>query len=169
MDIDLDDDRLRGAKVEETDWGYTLHGTGDAVAARAGKGMSLALGCSAIFGCIGLWVLPGSTFASELLPLKLTVSIFLFLLGCFFVQVARSAARVEVQVDLTRREIRVMERVDGEPGALIAIWPFMELGGIEVNDGRFVVTDRGSMTLADLRIGSARRRRRPAGGDAQPA
>ena len=156
MDIEIDDDRLRGAIVEETDWGYTLHGTGDPAAMRLFKGLSLAVGCVCMFTCIGLWVMPGSTFAADLLPLKLTVSVFLFLLGCFFIQYSKAASRVEIQVDLTRRELRVMERVDGEPGSLIAIWPFIELGGIEVTGGRFVVKDRSGMLLGDLRIGSGR-------------
>ena len=155
MNIDLDEDRLRGAKVEETDWGYTLHGTGDPACTRCCKGLSLAAGVAAIFTCLGVWVLPGATFAPELLPLKLTVSSLLFLVGCFFVQVARSAERVEVQIDLVRREVRVLERVDGEPGGVIGIWPFIEIGLVEVRVGRFVVCDRNGSTLADLRIGRA--------------
>lgn len=169
MDIAFDDDRLRGARVEETDWGYTLHGTGDTVSARVGKGVSLAVGTAAIFACVGMWVIPGSTFSVELLPLKLTVSVFLFLLGCFFVQIGRAASRAEVQVDIVRREVRVMERADGEPGALIAIWPFVELGAVEVMGGRFRVTDRAGSTLADLRIGKRARRGTRQAAEAQPA
>ena len=153
MQIELDDERLGGARIEETAWGYTLHGLGLSATMRTLKMLSLGLGVSAIFTCTGLWVFPGSTFDGDLLPLKLAISTFLFLLGCFFVQLSQIGGRAEVQVDHQRRELRAVERMDGQAGKLLAIWTFDEIGAIDVTAGRFLIEDRQGDLLADLRLG----------------
>ena len=158
MQIELDDDRLGGARIEETLWGYTLHGAGaDSALLKAARVLASFMGVLCIFCSIGLWVLPGTLFTGELLPLKLAISTFAFLLGCFFVQLSHEGGRTEVQVDHERRELRAVERIEGSAGKLLAIWPFDEIGSVDVSDGRFLVLDRNEGLLADLRLGRARR------------
>ena len=99
------------AIIEPTNWGYVL--PGKEVRGWMGpiiKPIAIFCGVSFIFASVGMWCVPGSDFSIELLPCKMACSAFFLLLGCMLVQLGQDLGRGEIQVDLHRNEIRIVNR-----------------------------------------------------------
>lgn len=101
--------RPRDASVStvETYWGYILR------ANKANRSQVILLqwstaflGVSLLLAALGLWVLPGSTVASDVLGFKLGLTTVILVLGMLMVRFASNGTNYEVQVDSTRKELR---------------------------------------------------------------
>lgn len=100
---------LRDASVltVETYWGYIIREN------RANRSQAILLqwataffGGSLLLSALGLWVLPGSTVASDVLGFKLGLTTVMLVLGLLMMRFASNGTNYEVQVDPTRKELR---------------------------------------------------------------
>jgi len=97
--------------VVDTFWGYIVGPPGQA-RRRASLGESLAMIGSLAFGGIAfsLWLLPGSTTDTALMPFKIGATAVFFVIAGLLYLMAKKGLSSEVQIDLHEREIRVVRR-----------------------------------------------------------
>ena len=100
-----------GLRIEPTYWGYILPGEQlrNAIGAMI-RPMAKFLGVSFALAACGLWLLPGYAFGPDALAVKLAMSSVFLFLGVVALQFSREGGRSEVQVDLHRKEIRLVTR-----------------------------------------------------------
>lgn len=101
----------RVLSVQETMWGYIL----GEEAGRFDQDRLLELGCRflgliLILCAYGQWFLPGSVFVGDVLAMKAALSFFFGASGAAIYWFASRGLMLEVHVDLSRRELRVVNR-----------------------------------------------------------
>ena len=115
-------------RVTDTLWGYVIHEDVDrfehgklSVAALRFAGLILVL------SAYGQWALPASLYGGDAVLAKSAVSLLLGLLGVLIYGMASRPVRIDVQVDLTRRELRLSEAADRGPARLRAVVPMAQV------------------------------------------
>ncbi|MFV2002726.1 MAG: hypothetical protein ACC619_07055, partial [Paracoccaceae bacterium] len=105
-------DEAQGAvQVSETNWGYIVS-RGRAVQRRAALGEVVAVSACLMFGTFAYapWLLPVAISEVMLLPYKISVTIMFFVFSALLYMMARRGLLAEVQVDTSRRVLRVARR-----------------------------------------------------------
>lgn len=114
----------------------------------------------AIFGiacavaALSLWVLPGSSFALDLMAVKGAFTAALIMLAALLWQASRRQAAPEVHIDFVRSEVRVMER-EGREERLKRRYGFAELTKMDVEDGMLTLVAPDGQILAMVPIDMA--------------
>lgn len=99
----------RAASVSnvETYWGYIIRSqTRERSATILLQWLSAILGVSLIIAALGLWVLPGSSMSQDVLGFKLGLTMMFVACGMALIWFASHGTSYEVQLDLSRRELR---------------------------------------------------------------
>lgn len=97
--------------VRETSWGYIIREDLDRFARETVvEAMGRFLGLVLVLSAYGQWLLPAALYSGNVLWAKAGVSFVLGLIGALVYWIASRGLHVEVQVDLTRRELRVVNR-----------------------------------------------------------
>lgn len=137
----------------DTAWGYRLmRNEGRArLRARAELAMRL-LSVLSFLMMAGLWLLPGASFALELLGLKVGLSISLGSVGLSLGYLAERGLSREVQIDQQREQLRVVWRNRRADTRLQTVIGFDEIGSIFLR--RSLAPIR--VTRLDLRYGTRR-------------
>ena len=106
-----DEARRSALGVSGTSWGYVIRPCED-VLVRAAYGEMAALFFAVLtgMGAYGLWLIPGSNSAPELVPFKIAGMVVFFVIAGMLYMIARRGLCQEVHVDLKRRELRVARR-----------------------------------------------------------
>jgi hypothetical protein len=68
------------------------------------------LGTAMVLSASGMWLMPGAQYASELVLIKLGVSIFIFLLGLALLMRNHSDNQPDAYFDPVRGELRVLQK-----------------------------------------------------------
>ena len=149
------------AIIEPTHWGYVLPGKD----IRGWMGpvlrpIAVFCGVSLVFAAVGLWCVPGSDFSSEVLPFKLDCSAFFLLLGTMLVQLGQELGRPEIQVDLHRSEIRIVNRGSDGVVTLEQMFRFEEIEEVDIADGRFRLLGPNCIEIAAYALAEASERER---------
>ncbi len=122
--------------VRETHWGYIIRER-ETVADRRLLRDALLVFAGVVLVAVGLgqWLMPGSLLAADLIVIKvvLTAALLAGGLACFHAVVRE--ARVEVQVDTVRRELRVTERDRRGAERLLQRVPMREIDSAYVKRG----------------------------------
>ena len=111
--------------------------------------LCLCLGCftsrilAASFAAagFGMWIIP-SDAPSELMVLKLAVSVFFLLLAAVFYTSGRNIGTDEFHIDTQRREIRHILRGNDGIARLQARYNFSDLAEVQLDDGIILARDK---------------------------
>jgi|HotLakDrversion3_2_1075589.scaffolds.fasta_scaffold02170_2 hypothetical protein len=145
-------------RVEQTPWGFILPGR-----FRQGAVMPLLravavfLGVSFVFGAVGLWVVPGSSYAADIILMKVLISMTCLYVGVVLIQVGEEVGKPEVHLDTLRREVRLVERARNGSGKLLGLHPFADLSGLELKGNRLIIHNREGELLASVELESEER------------
>lgn len=146
-------------RIEQTYWGYILPAKdGGEILNPISRWVVIFFGVSFVFAAVGMWVVPGASFDGSVLPIKLAMSSFFLLLGLFMLQLGQEKGKPEVQVDLHRREIRLVSRQRDGFTKLEKVFSFEEIEDVVVEGQSFKVmghdlTKIGEIALAEERKG----------------
>ncbi len=139
--------------VEPTIWGYVVHcvSAGEKLmpAVRLATAM---MGIIVITVAVGLWFVPTRYLGEETLLVKLVTSGMGFYGGLMLVQAAQAVRRPEVQLDMQRREVRIIERSSRGATRLMACHSFSTLSDIRVEDGELLAFDRDKNEVLRVRL-----------------
>ncbi|MCT4576199.1 hypothetical protein [Donghicola sp.] len=139
--------------VEPTIWGYVVH------CVSAGEKLmpvlrlaTAILGIVVITMAVGLWFVPTRYLGEETLLVKLVTSGMGFYGGLMLVQAAQAVSRPEVQLDMQRREVRIIERSSRGATRLMACHSFSALSDIRVEEGELLAFDRSNEEVLRVRL-----------------
>lgn len=120
--------RLAALTISETFWGYVIRETEEGFDARAlaESGMRF-LGLILIVAAFAQWLLPGALLGDDVLPMKLALMFALIAFGAGIYWYGDRAYRNEVEIDTTRRELRIMGRNGRGQGKLHKRIPMAEV------------------------------------------
>lgn len=139
--------------VEPTIWGYIVHcvAAGEKLMPMVRMSAVLA-GIVVITMAIGLWFLPSAYLGSETFLVKLITSSMGFYGGLMLIQAGQAQGRPEVQLDMQRREVRMIERSRRGATRLLACHGFSTLADIRIQNGELVATDRTGEEVLRVRL-----------------
>jgi hypothetical protein len=106
-------------------------------------------GAGLILAAVGLWVMPGSNWAAEVLLIKLVLSLVSGFVGLALVQNGATKDRPEVEIDVVRRRVQLVSRAPGRDIVLYAC-SFAELGRAEKHMNSVTLWDANGNILAEV-------------------
>lgn len=120
--------RLSELTIGETFWGYVIRETDKGFELRMAVEAALRfLGLIMIIAAFAQWLLPGALLDGDLLPMKLALMFGLIAFGAGFYWYGDRSYRNEVEIDTTRREMRIMGRNGRGHGKLYKRIPMAEI------------------------------------------
>lgn len=139
--------------VEPTIWGYVVHCvSGGEKLMPAVRLATAMMGIIVITVAIGLWFIPTSYLGEETLLVKLATTGMGFYAGLMLVQAAQAVRRPEVQLDMQRREVRIIERSSRGATRLMSCHSFSTLSDIRAENGELVAFDRENEEVFRVRL-----------------
>ncbi len=117
--------------------------------------LSRGLGAAMVIGAFGLWLVPGSSWAPDLMIIKLGISLSVGFLGLAFWQSGNALQAPYIEVDTIRREVRLM-RGRKRNKVLLARCRFFELAEAEVEDDVVRLWDHKGEFLAEVEMADKR-------------
>lgn len=120
-----------GFQVNPTLWGYVLQSEMRRDAPHAGVALARkVLGGVLIMAALGLWLLPNAIIGPDVAAMKLGLTILYLALGFRLAYMPREVMRREVQVNLTRAELRVGFRNKAGGFSLQAVHSFDDIDAV---------------------------------------
>jgi hypothetical protein len=105
------DDRGATLRISETYWGYIVRERAPEQDRHLLRNSILIfLGAVLMVVGLGQWILPGSLLTTDVLPIKMALTAVLMSMGLGCFHSVQGPRHVEVQVDTSLRELRVVER-----------------------------------------------------------
>lgn len=142
VELGVSTEGLRAAPVvSRTYWGYVLR-PAEPLLERAAliELAALVSGIVVLAAAAGHWVLPGSTFAPEVLPLKLMSTVLFAALGLVLLWTARKGLVQEMHVDKVKLEVRLVMRNRRGDGREVARLPFSDVSAVVLRRSKTPVT-----------------------------
>ena len=99
----------------------------------------------------GMWFVPGASWASELMLIKLVLSVSAGLVGIAMVQEFAQRPAPEFEIDTVRREIRVFEN-RGKTRKIIEICKFADLTRVERDGPQLKLWNGMGEMMAEMSI-----------------
>ena len=103
----------------------------------------------------GLWILPGSSWQSEVLLFKLILSVTAALGGLGLWQMGMTPSPPVVELDLERSEVRLVRECGPAARRLIEACRFEDLGGAEQNGRQITFWTTDGRLLAEITLSNA--------------
>jgi hypothetical protein len=113
------------------------------------RGGQNILGVSLMLAAVGLWVMPGSDLSSDVLLMKLALSLTAVGVGLSLAQQGKPQSMPEVQIDTIRREVRLV-RAKGAIKEVIKTCKFADLDRAEIEGAHVVLWAPGNVMLAEV-------------------
>ncbi len=118
----------RVPRMTDTYWGYVIHEDVDRFERETLSGAALRFtGLVLVLSAYGQWLLPAAVYGPDALVAKSVVSLAVGLLGVFLYWLAAGSARIDLEVDLTRRELRLSETTGRGRERLRAVVPMRQV------------------------------------------
>lgn len=95
------------------------------------------VGFALTLAALALWLAPGTSWESDVMLFKLILSITSVAAGLGLMHASAQPLAPEVEIDLIRREIRVVRRDRGAGASILEQCSFADLGKVE-RDGPFI-------------------------------
>ena len=103
--------RLSALTVSETFWGYVIREPQSGFdSTDLMEAVMRFLGIVLVFAAGAQWMLPGALFTGDVIAMKIMLTFFFTACGAALYWYGGRSFRVEVQIDTTRREIRIAGR-----------------------------------------------------------
>lgn len=101
------DARAASVSKVETYWGYIIRSqSNERSVSIVLQWVAAFMGVSLLIAALGLWILPGSSLSQDVFGFKLGITTLMAVIGVMLVWFASHGTNYEVQLDLTRQELR---------------------------------------------------------------
>jgi hypothetical protein len=122
--------------VGETHWGYIIRERDAGGDRRLLRDAALVFAGVVLLAVgLGQWLMPGALLAADLIAIKVAITAAMLGVGLACLHAVGREARVEVQVDTVRRELRVTERDRRGTERLLQRVPMREIDSAYVKRG----------------------------------
>ena len=123
-------------KIEETHWGYIVRAS-----ETLGRGIVIAqsvcrlIGCAMLAAAIGLWLLPSVMFGADAVFMRFFATIVFVSIAALLLWYASRGGQTEVQIDLSRGEVREVVRNQTRKQVLLGSYGFDSVASVSVEPG----------------------------------
>lgn len=114
-----------------------------------GRMVQRVTGAALILAAAGLWLMPGSSWAADLLLIKLILSLVAGFAGLALIQNWTTLDAPEVEIDVVRRQVRLLRRT-GAQHSILHECSFAELGRVEKTQNTLTLWDAHGDLLAEV-------------------
>ncbi|TMV06398.1 hypothetical protein FGK63_14700 [Ruegeria sediminis] len=114
-----------------------------------------ALGAFLIMSAFAMWVLPGSAFGAEVLPIKAGASLLYLIFGVVLLTLEFVENRPDAFFDPIRREVRVLQKNENGRPQTVLRRSYDTLGGARFSDRQVELFDMDGSLLMKLPLPSA--------------
>lgn len=123
-------------KIEETHWGYIVRATetlshGVAIA----QSISRLIGCGMLAAALGLWLLPSGLFGADALFMRFFATVVFLSMAILLLWYATRGGQSEVQIDLSRGEVREVIRNHTRKQTLLGSYGFDSVASVCLEPG----------------------------------
>ena len=136
--------------ISKTFWGYIINK--GATARRRARLGELAAICGCFFfgaASFGQWLVPGSIYAGDILPIKISGTIMFFVFAAQLYLIARRGLSYEVQVDTKRQCVRMARRNLEGSTTITATHDFADIGSVYIKRSKSdFIADQMFMRIA---------------------
>lgn len=116
------------------------------------RGMQRLFGVAFIAVAFGLWLMPGSSFESDLLLFKLLLSIVAGFVGIGLLQSGAPKLAPHVEIDTIRREVRLVRVSQTSVTQVLERCAFNDLAHVEVEGPHVRLWDASGAFLAEVTL-----------------
>jgi hypothetical protein len=109
------------------------------------------LGATLILAAAGLWILPGAEFSSDVMLMKLVLSLTAGCIGIALAQNGKAPTSPEIEIDTARREIRLVRRT-GQQTKCVETCKIEDLDRAEVQGAHVLLWAKGDVLLAEVAL-----------------
>lgn len=116
------------------------------------RGLQRLFGVAFIVVAFGLWLLPGSSFESEMLLFKLLLSIVAGFLGIGLLQSGAPQLAPHIEIDTIRREVRLVRASQLEAPQVLERCAFDDLAHVELEGPHVRLWDASGAFMAEVTL-----------------
>lgn len=116
------------------------------------RGLQRLCGVALVLAAMGLWIAPGASWDSEIVLFKLVLSVMAGLAGGGLIGASVRPPAPEVEIDVARREVRLVRRAQGAPRVVLQCCAFDALSRVERSGPVLKLWDRGGRFLAEVNL-----------------
>jgi hypothetical protein len=116
------------------------------------RGAQRLIGAALALAAVGLWIVPGSSWESDVMLFKLILSLVALFAAVGLLQASASSTSPEVEIDTIRREVRLMRPASDGSAAMVERCAFAELSRAERDGDLVQLWGRGNRLLANVKL-----------------
>lgn len=116
------------------------------------RGVQRLFGVAFLAVAFGLWLMPGSSFESDLLLLKLLLSIVAGFVGIGFLQSGAPKMSPHVEIDTIRREVRLVRASQTATTEVLERCAFDNLAHVEIEGPHVRLWDASGAFMAEVTL-----------------
>lgn len=109
-------------------------------------------GIALILSALGLWLLPGSNWQSDVALFKLLLSAAALIAGLSFLVGSVTPRRPQIEIDTARQELRIVRPAGTGPALLLERCRFADLGRVERDHNHLRFWDGAERLLAEVTL-----------------
>ncbi len=122
--------------LQQHDWGYVVRSERPPeLNVAIIQGICGFLGLVCAFGAIGIWIVPASLVAQDLISMRLGIYAFLMSLSAMLLWFASRGYQIEFHVDTRACELREMVTGSNGKSFVVARYGFERIGGVFIQRG----------------------------------
>lgn len=122
------------------------------------RGGQSLLGAALMLAAVGLWIMPGSNVSSDVMLMKLALSVTAAGIGISLTHQSKTSKEPEVEIDTVRREVRIVQRSRKGVENLKRM-KFSDLDRADVDRNHFTLWGLGDAIIAEVDIEDPRMHR----------
>ena len=116
------------------------------------RGVQRLAGVSLTIAALALWLVPGSSWESDIMLFKLILSITAVIAGLGLVSSSSTPRTPEVEIDTIRREVRLVRRQRGVAPEVLQSCGFAQLSRAEHEGNTLRLWDQAGKLLAEVSL-----------------
>ncbi len=122
------------------------------------RGGQSLLGAALMLAAVGLWIMPGSNVSSDVMLMKLALSVTAAGIGISLTHQSKTSKEPEIEIDTVRREVRIVQRSRKGVENLKRM-KFSDLDRADVDGNHFTLWGLGDAIIAEVDIEDPRMHR----------
>ncbi|MEW9918542.1 hypothetical protein AB2B41_02925 [Marimonas sp. MJW-29] len=116
------------------------------------RGVQRLLGASLALAALGLWFAPGASWESDVMLFKLILSLTAIFAAVGLLSASSRPAPPEIEIDIRRRQVRLVRRPRGAAPVLLQRCDFNELSSAEREGSIVRLWDSAGVLLAEISL-----------------
>lgn len=110
------------------------------------------VGASLILSASGLWIVPEANWGSDVMLIKMGLSVLALMFGCWLTLSSSKIARPDIEIDTARRELRLVRAGAMGSSLVVGRCSFADLSRVERHPDLLKLWDQNGAFLGDIHV-----------------